>query len=350
MYTVKTLRHLQVLMGLLFFLTGFCGECVSGMLLLQRGDLSLLLLHVLAAFSWACGVNVICNQKAARGGSFSGWHTFVNRWGIGALLVGLFTFPGLGTLTYSLALSMATLLQKKREDVSQEREQIPEKISTPGVALQTAIEALQGTNMETKRLAVTTLSRQGTPEAMQVLRQLLLDPHPEIRSDASIALTHLEDKLSRLLNSTLEQWTKNPSDRESTLNLADQYYQYAQSNVLDEASQHFYLVKAHELLQRVITQSAEEPDLWLKLARICQRLDKFEEALQHVRMALQSGPHTSDAYLLGMELAFRLRDWDSLVAIASEGASALPEASEISASLQWWATLRVERQGGAVDA
>jgi tetratricopeptide (TPR) repeat protein len=386
MYTMRTYCRLYVWMGLLFFLIGLCGESLSGILLLQGGDLGLLPLHVCSVLIWASGINLLYNQGAPQGGSPANWRTFVNKWGISALLLGLFTFPGSGTLAYSFALALAALLRGKMGAVSQEHERtvenipvsaaalvsvpssgsrkdidshrlpggkvyIPNPNESSGNALGPIIDALEGTNIETKRLAVATLSRQATPEATQALRQLLLDPHAEIRTDASIALTSLEERFSRMLNSSLEQWMENPSDRECTLNLADQYYQYALSNVLDEASQHFYIVKAYDLLQQVAMQGARELDFWLKLARLCQRLNKFEEALQAIRVALQLSPHTSDAYLLAMELAFSLRDWESLVAFACEGLDALPEASEeVAECLRWWATLQVQEYGEAVHA
>jgi len=275
----------------------------------------------------------------------------MNKWGVGALLLGLFTFPGLGTLTYSIALVMATLLRRKMGAFSQKLVQkTPELVHVSPVVSQPIVDIPQDADIETKRLAVARLSRQGTPEAMQVLRQLLSNPQAEVRTDASIALTHLEERLSRMLNNSLEQWMKDPSERESTLNLANQYYQYAHSNVLDEASQHFYLVKAYDLLHRVTAQGAMEADLWLKLARVCQRLNKLDEALRAVRISLQFSPHTSEAYLLAMELTFKLRDWDGLVAFASEGVGALPAASEVSKSLQWWSTLQTQQYGGAVHA
>ncbi len=350
MSTMQTRCYLLVWMGCLCFLIGFGGECVSSVLLVQGGDLRLLPLHVFAVLLWAVGINLLCHAGVLRNESPSNGHAFMNKWGIGALLLGLLTFPGSGTLTYSIALALAALLHRKMAAFSQKLEPTPENNSLAAAASQPTFDIPQNADVETKRLAVATLSRQGTPEAMQVLRQLLLDPQAEVRTDASIALTHLEERLSRILNSSLEQWMKNPSDRANTLNLVDQYYQYAHSNVLDEASQRFYLVKAYDLLQRMTAQGAKESDLWLKLARICQRLNKLEEALQAVRVALQFSPRTSEAYLLAMELAFRLRDWDGLVAFASAGIGALPEASEASASLRWWSTLRARHYGEAVHA
>lgn len=292
MSTIRTSRHRQVWTGLLLFFIGFCGEGISGVLLFNGGDLRFLLLHILTVLVWAFGINLICNHRALVGASPYNWRTFVNKWGVGALFLGLFTLPGLGTLMYSVALALAILLQRKKGDVSKELEPAPENIHVSETSPSVTIDVLQDT--ETRRLAVTVLNRQGTPEAMQVLRQLLLDPHEQIRTDASIALTHLEERLSRSLSTFFRQWTKNPSDRECILNLADQYYQYAQSNVLDEASQHFYLLEALDLLQHATMQGATEAEIWLRQACIRQQLNKCEEALQDIRVAIQLSPHMSE--------------------------------------------------------
>ena len=350
MYIIQMSRPVRIWVGLLFFLIGFGEECASGVLLLQGEDPLLLLLHVFAVLLWALGINLLCSHGSPQDGLTSDWRAFMNKWGMGALLLGLLTFPGSGTLAYSVALALAALLRRKVGDVAPQLESTSEHVQESAAACQPVLDVLQDTDLETKRLAVATLSRQGTPEAMQILRQLLLDPHAEIRTDASIALTHLEERLSHALNSSLEQWLQNPSARESTLNLADQYYQYACSNVVDEASQQFYLVKAYDLLHSVLTPGTLEPDLWLKLARGCQRLHKLEEALRAVRVALQLSPHMSEAYLLATELAVALCDWDSLIAFANAGVGALPEASEASASLRWWSTLRAKHYGGATHA
>jgi tetratricopeptide (TPR) repeat protein len=327
-------------MGWLFSLSGLCGECVSGMLLFQRAGLWLLALHILAVFLWALGINLLYHQGALPHRSPASWSAFVNKWGAGALLLGLFTFPGSGMLAYSAALVGAIFLRRRmgtvwERDVSEHRG-VLEATVQPGVDL------LQDTDLEAKRLAVATLRRRGTPEAMQMLRQLLLDQHADVRTDASIALTYLEERLSRSLNESFRQWKEKSSERERILNLADHYSQYAESNVLDKASQQFYLAKAYDLFQRVTTQGGMGSDHWLKLARVCQRLGKLEEALRAVRVVLRLDAQMSDAYSLAMELAFRLRNWDSLVAFARTGVDALPATSESSEAFQWWASLQAQ--------
>ncbi len=110
--------------------------------------------------------------------------------------------------------------------------------------------------------------------------------------------------------------------------------------MLDEASQRFYFVKAQDLLQQLASQGTLETDSWSQLAHIYQHLNKFEEALQAVQVAIKLNPNASDSYLLAMELAYSLHDWDTLITIAHAGIHTLPETSEIAQSLQWWADLQ----------
>ena len=116
-------------------------------------------------------------------------------------------------------------------------------------------------------------------------------------------------------------------------------------SVLDEVSRHSYLVKARNLVQQVISQDSMEAELWMQLARIHQHLGETRDALQATRTALQLQPDSQEAYLLATELAFNLHAWDTLISLASEGLTVLPEASEAQTSLHWWATLSPERQG-----
>ena len=197
-----------------------------------------------------------------------------------------------------------------------------------------------------KRGAVTVLSQQANPESIQVLRHLLSDTHAELRSDASIALTRLEDELSRVLNVSLAQWIASPNDKERMLHLADQYYSYACSNVLDEVSQQAYLAKAFDLVRQCLAQDDMNAQLWLKSARIRQRLGQMTEALTDARYAIKLEPATSEAYMLAMEVAFYLRSWDSLIELAHEGLSALPSTSEVRTTLQYWSTLGSGQQRG----
>lgn len=330
------------------FALGLVGDSAIGLLLLAGARPQLLLLHIPVVLLWALGVNLIDTQGSQQEQTIRIGRIHLNRWGAAALLLSWCTFPGFGPLAYSIALFIAKFLRPRATiEMPDATTSTPEIASPLDLEVQPLIEVLAEAGLEKKRTTVAVLRRQANPETIQLLRQLLSDSQAEIRSDASIALTCLEDKFASALNASLEQWTADPTNREHALNLADQYYHYACSNLLDEGSQHFYLAKAHDLLQQFITQDSMNAELCIRLARIHQRLGETTEALQDVRTALQLQPNSSEAHLLGMEIAFSLHAWDIFISLARQALPPLPAASEARVSLQWWVTLHAEQRRGA---
>jgi tetratricopeptide (TPR) repeat protein len=354
-HMVQIMQNIQVnhrplyWVGSVLQVLGFFGDIAIGMLLLLEANLQLFLLHLPFVFIWAWGVNIIENQGLQDEQPAHIGLIYVNGWGVAALLLGLCAFPGLGPLAFSVALSIASFM-RQRTTIEMPDETAPtlEISKALDLEIQPMVDVLHNSDLETRRAAVAALGRHANPGSIGLLRQLLSDPRAEIRSDASIALTRIESEFSCALNASVKQWIADPADSESALTLADRYYQYACSNVLDEVSRHVYLVKARNLVEQVISQDSMEAELWMQLARIRQHLGETGNALQDARTALQLQPDSQEAYLLAMELAFCLHAWDTLISLASEGLTELPEDSETQTSLQWWATLSPEpgRQGG----
>lgn len=347
MQDIRVNRRLQVWAGYALFALGLLGDSAIGELLLTGAGPYPLLLHIPAVLIWALGVNLINNQDSQQELTWRTSRFRVKGLSVAALLLGLSTFPGFGPLVYSIALVIVGFLHQ-RTPVETPDVTVPAQVMPPTLDLeiQPLIDVLQGSNLEARCAAVVVLSQMACSEANRLLRQLLSDPQAEVRSDASVALTRLADELSHELHTSFEQWMADPEDRQRTLNLADQYYHYACGNVLDEMSQHFYLMKARDLLQQVLTQDGTKAELWMKLARIHQNLGEVTEALHAVRAALQLQPDALEAYLLAMELAFGSHSWDILISLAREALSRLPDISEAQASLQWWAALHPDLPGG----
>ena len=329
----------KVWVGYTLFALGLVGDGVAGVLLLAGDNLQVLLLHCIATLVWVVGIHIVSQQFALQASLIRLGPVHLNRWSATALCLSLLPFPGFVTLAYSIALVVAKCSRQRETEEVEERVVPTRSLSLPlDLEIQPLIDILGASDLEMKRGAVTVLSQQANPESIQVLRQLLSDTHAELRSDASIALTRLEDELSRVLNASLAQWSARPNDKERMLHLADQYYSYACSNVLDEMSQRSYLAKAFELVQQCLAQDETNARLWFKSARIRQRLGQMTEALTDARYAIELEPDASEAYVLAMEVAFSLRSWESLLELAHEGLSALPSTSEVQTTLQYWVT------------
>ena len=342
-------HHLQSWIGYTLFALGLVGDSIAGVLLLAGDNLQVLLLHIFATLVWVVGINSVSKQFALHESTIRLGPVHLNRWSVTALCLGLFPFPGFATLSYSIAMVVTKCSQQRAiEEISEIITPTRQVLLPLNLEIQPLIDILSATDLEMKRAAVTVLSQQANPESIQLLRQLLSDTHAELRSDASIALTRLEEELSRVLNASLAQWTAGPNDKERMLNLANQYYSYACSNVLDEVSQQSYLAKAYDLVLQCLAQDGTNAQLWLQSARIRQRSGQMAEALTDVRYAIELEPNVPEAYLLAMEVAFSLRSWDILLDLAREGLSVLPSTSEIQTSLQYWVTLCSEQRGGTL--
>ena len=284
-------RSLQRVHGALLFVPGLAGDCLIGMLFAARGGWPLLLWHVPFALIWALGVDRLSSQGRQPSATFP----VLNRWGLTSLLVGMGTFPGLGSGAYSLAFLLsrrffaASPRQKIVSSEPESAEPAPRgaEASTGEDTTQMLADDLYEGNTEARRAVVARLSRAARPETNRLLRQLLSDAQAEIRSDASIALTRLDEEMSRALNASYAAWHAQPTDTALTLTLVEHYYHYAASNVLDNGCQRFYLGQARALLQQIGAQT-ERQDMhaWPQLVRLRQRLDELPDVLQDASRAI----------------------------------------------------------------
>ena len=363
MQDAQKLRRFRRSVGLLLAIAGFVGDGLAGMFFLAHMDIEIFIWHIPAALLWALGVNLVTlpdvqpdvasdqpslerEQRRSR--------RYVSRLGIVALFLGLGTFPGFGALAYSIALAMGHISRALSTRTLPTEALLPAAISPVPAELSPSFDwnvqplmvDLQASDVETRRLSLATLSRYVDPETTRLLRQLLADSQMEVRSDASIALSRLEDQFSHSLNIALERWMAQPNESALALALAEECYHYACSNILDQTSQHFYLSKARDLLLQVVSQESRNAELWLKLARIRQRLGEFHEAFQDTQVALHLSSESSEASMLAMELAFRLHAWDMLMALADKSGELLSAQPSSLASLQWWANLHSATQEG----
>lgn len=343
--------------GLLLLMAGLAGDCFTGIALLAHPGKRILMWHIPAAITWVLGVNFIslCNTRPEAISTEKHlkhrYRRYIRWSGLVALFLGLGTFPGFGSLAYSIALVVGNF--SRRPDIeAQEEPSLQAEMSPLPVEIspsfdwpvQPLVDHLQVADIETRRTAVAVLGRYGNPQATRLLRQLLSDPQSEVRADASIALSRLDDVCSQSLNLSLEQWSINPTDNRLALTLAEECYRYACSNILDQTCQRFYLEHARDLILQIIVQNSNNAELWLKLAHVRARLGESHAALQSAQVSLRHNPRSAEAAVLAMELAFRLHAWDTLITLADRHAAALSHETVSAASLCWWRELNLELQ------
>jgi tetratricopeptide (TPR) repeat protein len=198
------------------------------------------------------------------------------------------------------------------------------------------LEMVYSADLAVRRATIATLAKQADHKTAHLLRQLLVDPQPEIRSDAAILLKRMEERYAQDLQTALEAWQAQPT-KERTLALVEQYYQYASSNILDEAIQHFYYQRAYDLLLPIVQKHRKEAALWMRLAYLHSHFGDFIVGLYAACQAWELQPTSTEAYQLALDLAFRAHAWDKLNRLTKKGQSMVSHMSNIGDACQSWA-------------
>ena len=346
-------------LGSILVFTGLFIDASLGYKLLGSISWPEIVLHFLVTLVWAVGIQLITPSQDI-------WR--LQPLTLTALAFGFFTFPGLGVCMYTCSLCLMPSLWRKQvlnvsshsseEGTKETPEPSPKTLlDTPRELsptidwlVQPLIETLYDSDIELRRVTITILGQSEQPESNTLLRTLLLNPQAEVHKDTSIALAHNEDALTNPLIQAFTNWQSDTQCPSFMLELAEQYYLYTNSQILDQDSRDFYLEKAKDLLLQLLWQDNQNASLWLQLALIRQGLGDLNTALQDACYALQLQPHLSPASLLAMSLAFQLHTWDVLLALASNEISseilesidpALPTQSSLQV-LNWWADLHKE--------
>jgi len=324
-------REWQSWLGLALMVMGLLGECMIGISLLEGSVHPVLLWHLPAVLTWGAGMQLLGKK---RGEQSQVW---------AALLLGLATFPAVGTLVQSLVLLVGMSVRSQREqetvewsELYLERERSRHARLSRDWILEPFVDLLEESDLESRRTALANVGRCASPEAIRLLQGQLCASEPEIRHDVTLILARLEDSLSSDLTAALGRWMERPREKESMVKLADEYWRSARSHLLDKASQRLYLQKAADLLEELLKQEKENISLLMRLAHVQQALGELVQASASVKRAQQVQPHLPEAVLLEMELAFERHCWNWF---ASQEAHLLAQSSVLAKTLQaleWW--------------
>ncbi|MBA3823657.1 MAG: HEAT repeat domain-containing protein [Ktedonobacterales bacterium] len=337
---------------------GLAGDLAAGYLLFVGQLLGSLALHVVAVGVWALGIHLLSHRPAeatptdARGGISA---KTLSGWTISAGILGMFLFPGMGTLGISFAYLSSYLLRRRRIPHMTLGEEL-ESMYMPALSLRAGalnegseviplVDVLREQGTEMRRAVVRTLGDQGDQGSVRILRRLLTDVSPDVRGDAAVVLTRLENDSSQDIVRALARAERDPQDALYRQELADRYAKFAESELLDQVSSQYYMNKACELYEEATQLHPRNMDLLVALARVYARLGRPREAMNALRFVLTQQPTHSAATVLLLETAFAEQEWSVLLAVAKDGRALNPDQTEL---LHWWAQIIPPDWKGAI--
>lgn len=238
-------------------------------------------------------------------------------------LVALALFPGFGITGWAAGMAAARLPLARRarlaprllqgEDTSPVAA-LPDAPEAPWVAVgvQPLVDVLREPDPALRRAAIRVLGAEPTRAAVRLLQALLVDPDPDVRSEASATLFRFENRLNRALAAAVAAASAEPEDAERHAAAAAAYRRYVASDLLDPASARLYRARAADALTEATARAPERADLWLALARVQHERGESVAASAALDRAMARGAGGAETALLRMEIAFRAQAWEVL--------------------------------------
>lgn len=337
------------LFGAAFIMLGLGGDGGAAYLILAQQPLPGLGLHVLAVVVWALGMQRITQPsapEATAGADSTNKAAGPSGWAVAGAIVSGCTFPAIGTFGVSLAFLFSYVFRRRTIPRSTLGEtlaslQVPALSMRPAGLEQasqvlTIVDVLHQQNTEMRRAVVRTLGFQGDKESVVILRRLLTDANPDVRSDAAVILTRLENDYQQRILKAQELIEAAPDDDEQLLQLGRRYQEFAESGLLDPISREHYLHEAEYIFQRATELQPNRLGIFIELARVYHHLGRSEEAIAILTYVLRQRREDTVAFALLLEVAFAQQAWGVFLQMAQQGQSLGKEQREL---LRWWAEI-----------
>jgi HEAT repeats/Tetratricopeptide repeat len=340
----------QRLGGIWLILLGLSGDTLAAYFIIMRNSFQGLLQHFIVVGVWAFGIHLLIARPledlpTASPSETQSWFfkPSLSGWTITAAILGWFTFPGIGTGSISFAYLISYLFRHRRIpryalSDSLTSLKLPStgeysnKVESPSQVLP-FIDILRQPNTEIRQAVVRTLGDKGDKESIKILRSLLADGSPDVRGDAAVVLTRLENDYNQNILKALAIVKADPRDIEMSLHLARLCSRFADSGLLDPISQQYYLHNALHILKYIVEIYPKRNDILIDLAQVHYSLSQSRDAMQLLKRVLQQQPNNDAAFTLLLEIAFAEQDWKTLFALTQESSRFTSEQQEL---LKWW--------------
>lgn len=349
--------------GIALSTVGLVADGAVGLAILRSAAPWVLWVHLLAVLIWAEGISrmegsslrYLARKAYARmrrnGATAAIVGSPLNGRTVAFCLIGLLLFPGVGTLGIVGAVGLAGLrmLTHRQRPLPAFFPDAPpaarrNRPSDPvrDLAIEPLVDILREPENAMRHAAVRLLGRRCDRESVALLRGLLGDLDPDIRSEASTTLFNFEDKLNRALNETLERIARDPLRAAPYADLAAAYREFVRCGLLDGPSAHLYLTQACAAYQEATALEPDRADYWIALADVQNDLDDTAAASRTIAHACILAPDNIEANLLAITLAFREERWGDVMAFSASAQQIAPDRADLRALFDWWAEAPAE--------
>ena len=301
------------LAALMFVLGAGCEGTLAFLFLRQQPLAAMGICHLLGVFFLGLSYSIYCSRAAAEKWTAS-------KYFFAYLCAVLFPFLGLlAAFLYYRSIRPKVFEEEEEEKVWSsdavlnrmnaflDEETLPHILRRvrSEISFQPIIDIMKGREMKAKARAIRLLSRTISKENVNLLREALKDPIPEVRLYAAGALLKIESDLNRQIQKAREQSEQRGSEKDFAV-LAELYRNYAQIGITDEALAHYYLELAVVAYQHSLDLHTGQPEVTMGYADCLLALKQYDRARLLMDHAVQIWPQNKDIVFLRNGLYFDL--------------------------------------------
>jgi hypothetical protein len=265
---------------------------------------------------------------------------------LGFPLVGMLAAAIAFTLTHTVRFQGAAVAAhlQRVADTDERSEGAVEQAHQLEVALmdeleiEPVVDVLREDDPELKRAAIEAITQQRSAETVRLLRSLLHDQSAEARFFSSIALSKLEDEISRAILAAQRTVKESADDGAAREQLAQLYLDYAVSGFLEGVTREYYLDLARQTFEEALPTSGAPDAVRRRLAYIHLLLGNIAEAALLLEDLAAARPDDLDVHLLRMDAIYQFRDFRELALYAQRTVHAASIESDEAELIEWWAS------------
>lgn len=173
------------------------------------------------------------------------------------------------------------------------------------VGFEPYVDIIRGTDTQMKARAITKLTKNISPDSIQLLKEAAKDPAADVRLYAASALIKIEKEL----NDKIEKATlhlKHEASAASFLNMAELYHSYAKMGLLDKALAKHYFTLSAKMYQNSFDLDTDQPETAVRYAECLLELENYEKARKFIERVCSLWPMNAELCFLKNEIYFYL--------------------------------------------
>lgn len=168
-----------------------------------------------------------------------------------------------------------------------------------------------------KREALSRMAGQFHPRFAPAFKKALMDEHSSIRVQAATAITKIENIFHDKLLKIVQLHREFPKNLVIKKGLAEHYDNYAFTGLLDEERERINREKAREKYLEYLQARPDDMEVRLKVGRLLIRSERYDQAVDWLKHALDEGYATDAIKIWYMECLFKTGRYDELRSAAS---------------------------------